>query len=122
MSEPIDIDAITAKAKQERATIDQVWKYVDKAWEDALKAVAELATMYGIDPDILYVHDSEEKYAESRLYVADESYVPDYLHEDEEVVKRFTADANYLLNCPMFYGFFYRDSNFYNELKVVQEH
>ena len=77
MSEPIDIDAITAKAKQERATIDQVWKYVDKAWEDALKAVAELATMYGIDPDILYVHDSEEKYAESRLYVADESYVPD---------------------------------------------
>lgn len=120
MSEPIDIDAITAKAKQERAAVDQLWKYVDKAWEDTLKAVAELATLYGIDPDILYVHDATEAYADSRLYVGDENFGTNSLHEDEDVVKRFTADANYLVDCPMFYGFFYRDFNFDFVVKVVQ--
>ena len=74
MSTPIDIDAIVTKAKKERAAIDQAWKYVDKAWEDTLKAVEELATMYGIDPDVLYVYDSCEGYDETRLYVADEHY------------------------------------------------
>lgn len=121
MSTPIDIDAIVTKAKKERAAIDQAWKYVDKAWEDALKAVEELATMYGIDPDVLYVYDSCEGYDETRLYVADEHYNTSNLHEDEDVIKRFTADANYLLNCPMFHGLFHRDSDFYNELKVAQD-
>ena len=111
MTAAFDLTAIDTKTSQERLAIDQLYLAVDTAWGKALRAVAELATMYGIDPNKLYVHDSNAGYDETRLYVADKNGDTDTLHEDEEVVKRFTTDADYLLDNSMFHGFFHRDTD-----------
>ena len=111
MTAALDLTAIDTKTSQERAAIAQLYVAVDTAWGKALKAVAELATMYGIDPNKLYVHDSNAGYDETRLYVADKNGNTNTLHEDLEVVDRFAANAEYLLDNSVFYGFFHRDTD-----------
>ena len=110
MTAALDLTAIDTKTSQERAAIAQLYSAVDTAWGKALRAVAELATMYGIDPDKLYVHDSNAGYDETRLYVADKNGNTNTLHEDLETVDRFAANAEYLLDNSVFYGFFHRDT------------
>lgn len=95
-------------ANQARAAIDQAYMVADKAWEDARKTVADLANMYGIDPRGLFI--SSDVGWETRLAVRNSSGYVD-LHEDPDVSDCFTADANYLLDNSMFYGFFQRDAD-----------
>ena len=118
----VNYPATLEKANQAHATISEVYKAADKAWEYALKTVVELAVMYGIDPNKLYVHDSNAGYDETRLYVADENGNRHTLHEEWEVVSLFSTDVGCLLDTSMFHGFFHRDTDGKedNMVKVVR--
>lgn len=112
MTATIDYSAINAKAEQARNIIDEAYQAADEAWQGALKAVAELARMYGIDPAKVRVVNTNEGYSDVRLAVSGEDGYATYgLHEDKEVAGRFAADANFLLDNSMFYGFFERDAD-----------
>lgn len=108
----VDSAEIIARAKQAHAAINDAYKVADKAWEDTLKAVAELATMYGIDPAKVRVVNTNEGYGYVRLAVSGEDGYATYnLHEDKKLAEHFATDANSLLDDSLFYGFFERDAD-----------
>lgn len=111
MTAAIDYNAINAKAEQTRAMVDKAYKVANKTWEDTLKALAELATMYGINPAKVRIMNSNEGWGDIRLSVTGEFGYSKGLHEDEEVANKFIADANFIVDNSMFYGFFERDAD-----------
>lgn len=112
MTATIDYSAINAKAEQARDMIDEVHQAADKAWQGALRAVAELAVMYGIDPAKVRVVNTNEGYGYVRLAVSGEDGYATYsLHEDKKLAEQFATDANSLLDDSLFYGFFERDAD-----------
>ena len=121
MTAAIDYNAINAKAEQTRAMVDKAYKVANKTWEDTLKALAELATMYGINPAKVYIKNAYEDSVddEVRLVACGWDGCDHGLHEDLEIVDRFVADAEYLLGNSMFIGFFHRDVGEYGLVKVV---
>lgn len=114
----VDSAEVIARAKQAHTAISEAYKVADNAWGDALKAVAELATMYGIDPAKVYI-DIDPKFDGTKLTACGWDGYSHGLHEDLEVVDRFVADVEYLLNNSMFVGFFHRDANKDGLVKVA---
>lgn len=106
MTAAIDYNAINAKAEQTRAMVDEAYQVADKAWQDALEAITVLARMYGIDPAKVRIMNSNEGWGDIRLSVTGEFGYSKGLHEDEEVANKFIADANFIVDNSMFYGFF----------------
>lgn len=118
----VDSAEVIARAKQAHAAISEAYTVADKAWSDALKAVAELATAYGIDPAGVYVKSAYEDSDETRLVACGWDGYDHGLHEELEVVDRFVSDVQYLLNNSMFVGFFHRDADEEgNRVKVVAQ-
>lgn len=107
----VDSAEVIARAKQAHAAISEAYTVADNAWGDALKAVADLATMYGIDPAEVYVKNAYEDSDDTRLVACGWDGYDHGLHEDLEAVDRFVSDVEYLLNNSMFFGFFHRDAN-----------
>ena len=120
MTTAIDYNAINAKAEQTRAMVDKTYQVADKAWQDALEAVAELARMYGIDPAKVHIMNSNEGWGDIRLSVTGEFGYTKGLHEDEEVANRFTTDADFIVDNSMFYGFFERDADLSDDYEYVR--
>ena len=117
----VDSAEIIARAKQAHIAINEAYKVANKTWEDTLKALAELATMYGINPAKVYIKNACEDSVddEVRLVACGWDGCDHGLHEDLEIVDRFVADAEYLLGNSMFIGFFHRDVGEYGLVKVV---
>lgn len=121
MTAAIDYNAINAKAEQTRAMVDKAYQAADKVWQDALEAIAVLARMYGIDPAKVRIMNSNEGWGDIRLSVTGEFGYSKGLHEDEGVANKFIADANFIVDNSMFYGFFERDADVddYNTISLA---
>lgn len=111
---------IATTVQSTRVDIDRIYAVADQQWKDTIKTVADIARDYGIDPTELRIVNTEEDYGDVRLSVRRWDNTK-FLHDDDEVVSRFLADAEYLLDNSLFTGFFERDADFedYHRIRLV---